>query len=56
MNWYDAGKLMAMASYGDYNVNIEDRFFVGNDLRHFKLDFKLDTFKEQCDFELVTTT
>ena len=50
MRWYDAGKLISMASYGKDNVDIKDSFFVGSDLRYFKLDYKLDTFQEQCDF------
>lgn len=50
MNWYDAGKLMSMASHSKENIDIQDSLFVGSDLRHFKLDYKLDTFQEQCDF------
>ncbi len=41
---------MAMASYGENNVDIKDSLFVGSDLRNFKLDYKLDTFQEQCNF------
>tara|TARA_Y100000022_G_scaffold94974_1_gene81895 strand:+ start:257 stop:1729 length:1473 start_codon:yes stop_codon:yes gene_type:complete len=50
MKWYDAGKLMAMASYGKDVVDIKDEWFYGNDLRNIKLSKKLETFKDQCDF------
>lgn len=50
MKWYDAGKLMSMASYGENNIDIEDSFFIGSDLRDFKLNYKLDTFQNKCDF------
>jgi carbamoyltransferase len=50
MRWYDAGKLMAMASYGKNIIDIKDEMFVGSDLKSFKLNYKLDTFEEKCDF------
>ena len=50
MKWYDAGKLMAMASYGKDVIDIKDEWFDGNDLRNIKLNKKLKTFEEQCDF------
>jgi carbamoyltransferase len=50
MQWYDAGKLMAMASYGKDNICIDDNFFIGDDLRNIKLKFNLDNFEQQCDF------
>ena len=31
MNWYDAGKLMAMASYGKDVFSIKDEWFNGDD-------------------------
>ena len=50
MNWYDAGKLMAMASYGKDVVDIKDEWFDGNDLRSIKFNKKLETFEDQCNF------
>ena len=50
MKWYDAGKLMSMASYGKDMIDIKDEWFDGNDLRNIKLNKKLKTFEEQCDF------
>ena len=50
MKWYDAGKLMAMASYGKDVIDIKDEWFDGNDLRNIKLNKKLETFEDQCNF------
>ena len=57
MKWYDAGKLMAMASYGKDNFDINEDimslsslWFDGNDLTNIKLKKKLETYEEQCDF------
>lgn len=50
MKWYDAGKLMAMASYGKDIFDIKDEWFDSDDLRTIKLNKKLETFEDQCDF------
>ena len=50
MKWYDAGKLMAMASYGEDVYDIQDDWFVGKNLWDIKLTKKLESFQEQCNF------
>ena len=50
MNWYDAGKLMAMASYGESNVDIQDGMWGGKNLHDITLSRELNSFKEKCDF------
>mgnify|MGYP001997710971 CR=1 FL=1 len=50
MNWYDAGKLMAMASYAKNDIEVNENDFVGFDLRSIELTKKLSSFQEQCDY------
>ena len=51
MEWYDAGKLMAMASYGKSGEMDEDVFVVNNRTLHdITLSRELNSFEEKCDF------
>ena len=56
MNWYDAGKLMAMASYGEDNLQHYNDCFIKTDGTLHKIRLKpeviadLTTFKEKCNF------
>lgn len=59
MNWYDAGKLMAIASFGKkeshqiYNGDlISDNLFEINDLTKVKLKIDLNDFEEISNFAL----
>lgn len=53
MNWYDAGKIMAMASYGTFSKKIlesDSLFEIGDNLHDIKLNYKAETFEEKCNF------
>lgn len=59
MNWYDAGKLMAMASFGKKESHqiydkdlISNNLFVINDLTKVKLKIDLNDFEETSNFAL----
>ena len=51
MEWYDAGKLMAMASYGKSGDIDEDVFVINNRTLHdITMTRELNSFEEKCDF------
>ena len=55
MNWYDSGKLMAMAAYADKDMNYKDfntSLFEINmsDIRDVKLKGEYNTFQEKANF------
>lgn len=59
MNWYDAGKLMSLASFGQqekYQIYEDDiistNFFRVDNLNKVELKLDLTTFDEVCDFAL----
>ena len=51
MNWYDAGKLMAMASYANEDLNLKTVFKINNeDIRIVELAGEYNTFQEKANF------
>ena len=52
MNWYDAGKLMAMSAYSSNDVDYDTSIFEidENDIREVTLKPEFNTFEEKADF------
>ena len=51
MNWYDAGKLMAMASYSNEDLNLKTVFKINEeDIRIVELVGEYKTFQEKANF------
>jgi len=54
MKWYDAGKLMAMASYGKDGCTFDPNEFVMNDFNNISFpNRELNSFQEKCDYALA---
>ena len=51
MNWYDSGKLMAMAPYANQNLELGTVFSINdNDVRDVKLNGEYNSFQEKANF------
>jgi len=51
MNWYDAGKLMAMAPYANEKLKLKNVFLLNeNDIRDVKLIGEYNSFQEKANF------